>query len=346
MVKKMKKRSKEKIDLLSSPNKNLGSFNNRVTVALSGGVDSAVAALILKQKGFNVTAVFMKLNNFTKEDGAKRIAKEIGIPFKVIDLRKQFKEKIINYFIEEYRLGRTPNPCSLCNREIKFGLFSKFIDSDFLATGHYVKVKDGHLFKAKDCRKDQSYFLWKINSKILKKVIFPLSNYTKEQVKEIVKKNKLPINEKESQEVCFISGTTEKFLKKYIKEKKGDIIDKNGKVIGKHKGVWFYTIGQRRGIGLSGGPYWVIGKDIKKNRLIVSLKEKDLLSKEVFFANANWFRKDIKRLKAKIRYGHKGAFGVLDNNKFIFDRPQKAITKGQSIVFYNKSELIGGGIIK
>lgn len=345
----MKKRNSKKNDLLSCPDESLGSFNNfnnKVAVALSGGVDSAVSALILKNKGFDVTAVFMKLNKFSQEDGARKLAKEIGIPFKVIDLRKQFKEEIINYFIKEYKAGNTPNPCALCNQKIKFGIFLKELDTDFIATGHYAKVKDGYLYKAKDSKKDQSYFLWKLNPKTLKKVIFPLSNYTKEAVKKIAKENNLSINEKESQEVCFITEANNDFLKKYIKEEKGDIINKEGRIIGEHNGVWFYTIGQRRGIGLSGGPYWVIDKDVKRNRLIVSLEEKDLLSREVSFKNANWFRKDIKRVKAKIRYGHKGAFGVLDNNKFTFDRPQKAITKGQSIVFYNKSEVIGGGIIK
>ena len=345
----MMKKNNKNINLLSSPNESLGSFNNSVVVAFSGGVDSSVSALILKQKGFNVRAVFMKLDNFIeKEKIAKKVAKEIGIPFKVVDLRKYFKEKIINYFIEEYKLGNTPNPCVLCNKEIKFGLFLKELNADFIATGHYAKTKDGYLYKSKDSNKDQSYFLWKLNSKILKRVIFPLSNITKEEVKEIAKKNKLSTSKKESQEVCFIKEENNDFLKKYIKEKEGDIVNKDGSIIGKHKGVWFYTIGQRRGIGLSGGPYWVIDKDVKRNKLIVSSSEKDLFSKEVSFKNANWIRKvDFPlRIKAKIRYGHKGDFGVLNNNKFIFDRPQKAITKGQSIVFYNKLEVIGGGIIK
>lgn len=345
----MKRKNNKKNDLLNDPNESLGRFNNKVAVALSGGVDSAVSALILKNKGFDVTAIFMKLNNLTKEDKARKLAKEIGIPFKVLDLRKQFKEKIINYFIEEYRSGNTPNPCALCNKEIKFGLFLKEVNADFVATGHYAKTKDGYLYKAKDFKKDQSYFLWKLNSKTLKTVLFPLSNFTKEEVKKIAKENNLSIVGGESQEVCFISETNNEFLKKYIKEKEGDIINKKGEVIGKHSGVWFYTIGQRRGIGLSGGPYWVIDKDVKRNKLIVSLNEKDLFSKEVLFKNANWIRKvDFPiKVKAKIRYGHKGGFGVLlSNNKFTFDRPQKAITRGQSIVFYNKSELIGGGTIK
>ncbi|KUK49749.1 MAG: tRNA-specific 2-thiouridylase MnmA [Parcubacteria bacterium 33_209] len=343
----MKKRNNKNNDLLNGPNESLGRFN-KVAVALSGGVDSAVSALILKNKGFDVTAIFMKLNKFSKEDKARKLAKEIGVPFKVIDLRKEFKEKIIDYFIEEYKLGNTPNPCVICNKEIKFGLFLKEANADFIATGHYAKTKDGCLYKAKDPKKDQSYFLWKLNSKTLKKVIFPLSNFTKEEIKEIAKNNNLSIVGGESQEVCFISEANNEFLKKYIKEKKGDIINKKGEVIGKHSGVWFYTIGQRRGIGLSGGPYWVIDKDVKRNKLIVSLKEKDLFSKEVFLKNANWIKKvDFPiRVKAKIRYGHKGDFGVLNNNKFTFDKPQKAITRGQSIVFYNKSEVIGGGIIK
>jgi len=345
----MMKKNNNKINSLSGPNESLGSFNNSVVVAFSGGVDSSVSALILKNKGFNVRAVFMKLDNSTeKEKTAKKVAKEIGVPFEVIDLRKEFKEIIIDYFIKEYSVGNTPNPCVLCNKEIKFGLLLKKFNNDFLATGHYAKTKDGRLYKAKDRKKDQSYFLWKLNSKTLKKVIFPLSKMTKEDVKEIARKNKLPVSKKESQEICFIKETNNEFLKKYIKEKEGDIINKKGSTVGKHKGVWFYTIGQRRGIGLSGGPYWVIDKDVKRNKLIVSSNEKDLFSKDVSFKNANWIRKvDFPlRVKAKIRYGHKGDFGVLNNNKLVFDRPQKAITSGQSIVFYNKSEVIGGGIIK
>jgi len=335
----------------------LPKMNKKVVMAFSGGVDSSVASLILKNKGFEVVGVFMRLTNSPEtEKRAKSLAKEINIPLVVFDFRNDFKKKIINYFIDEYKKGITPNPCVLCNKEIKFGLFLKEalkMKPDFVSTGHYAKIlkKDNffHLYLSKDDKKDQSYFLWRLNQKQLKKVIFPLGDYKKEEIKEIAKKNKLSsFNFKESQEVCFAKEANDVFLKKNIKKKKGNIIDKKGKIIGSHEGVYFYTIGQRKGIGLSGGPYWVTNKNIKKNELIVSNNEKDLFRKEVFFKKANWItiRPDFPaRVKAKIRYGHIPAYGILSKNKIIFDKGQRAITKGQSIVFYNRKEVIGGGII-
>lgn len=329
-------------------------MSKKILIAFSGGVDSAVASLILKDKGYDVTAAFIRnTNSFLIEKKAKSLAKKIGISFLVFDFKKEFNDIVIKYFIEEYKKGLTPNPCVLCNKEIKFGLFLKKainMNFDFIATGHYASIKNGLINQARDLHKDQTYFLWRLNKKQISRIIFPLENYTKEEVRIIAKDKKIDsFVVSESQEICFIKSANEEFLRKNIKNKKGSIVDKNKNIIGYHDGIWFYTIGQRKGIGLSGGPYWVIDKNIKKNELIVSKSEKDLYLKEVLFKNANWTKKiDIgKRLKAKIRYGHKQAFGVLiSNNKFVFEKPQKSITKGQSIVFYNKKEVIGGGTIK
>jgi tRNA-specific 2-thiouridylase len=278
----------------------------------------------------------------------------MGIPFKVLDLRKEFKRKIVDCFIKGYKKGITPNPCVLCNKEIKFGLFLKEAEkmkADYFSTGHYAKVvkKGGifHLLKAKDLKKDQSYFLYRLSQKQLAKVVFPLSLYAKEEVRKIAKKNRIPsFSFPESQEVCFAGPG---FLKKKLGEKKGEIVDSKGNVLGKHSGLWFYTLGQRKGIGLGGGPYFVIGKNTKKNQLVVSKDERDLLGKEVKLENVNWISgKEPKlpiEINAKIRYGHKSALGVLRKNTFVFNKPQRAITPGQSIVFYKGNEALGGAII-
>jgi len=328
----------------------------KVAVAFSGGVDSSTSAFLLKKEGFEVTALFIKLFNSKElEDKARKLAKEIGIDFKIIDLRKEFKRRVIDYFIKSYKIGITPNPCVVCNKEIKFGLFLekvKKLKFDYFATGHYAKIlkkNDGlHLLKADDLRKDQSYFLYRLSQKQLAKVIFPLSNYTKEDVRKIAKKNKISsFGFTESQEVCFASDFVY-FFKKQLGEKNGETVDKKGKVLGCHNGLWFYTIGQRKGIGLSGGPYFVIKKDFKKNRLVVSKEEKDLLSRELKFGKVNWILKEPifpAKIKAKIRYGHNPASGILTKNKIVFNKPQRAITPGQSVVFYKGKEVIGGGII-
>jgi len=318
----------------------------KVICAISGGVDSAVAAALLKKQGFNVEGVFFKLadtNNFQAgEKRARKVAKILKIPFCILDLRKQFKKEVIDYFIKEYQAGRTPNPCVVCNKRIKFDWLLK-LGADLVATGHYAKTYNGKLFRAKDKNKDQSYFLWQLSQKQLKRILFPLGDYSKKEVRIMAKKLNLPVFEApESQEICF------KVPK--IKQKPGVIIDVQGKVLGKHQGLIFHTVGQRKGIGLPGGPFWVLDKDLKRNVLIVTDHEKDLLKKELSFKNVNWIS-DMKpklplRVKAKIRYRHKSAAGIIKkDNKFIFNQPQRAITPGQSIVFYRDQELLGGAII-
>ncbi len=369
---------------------------------MSGGVDSSVAAALLKRANFNVTGVFMKLyesSHFREsERRVRKIAKKLGIPFLVLDLRKEFKRKIINYFLKEYKRGRTPNPCVVCNKEIKFGLLLKKalgLDADFIATGHYArkcentnkdlncvkilrpaciamrsitgrsqnsdtKIQNYTLVRAKDKEKDQSYFLWQLGQKQLKHILFPIGDYTKRQVRQMAKEFDLPVLEaRESQEVCFIKKTTEEFLRKHLKTNPGPILEyyeNCSRSIGEHQGLWFYTIGQRKGIGLAGGPYYVLDKDVKNNALIVTKNEKHLEKKELIVKDVNWISNywsstPIVGIKAKIRYRSPvievEAIKKIAGRrcKVIFAKPQRAVTPGQSVVFYKGEKLLGGGII-
>jgi tRNA-specific 2-thiouridylase len=375
----------------------------KVLVLMSGGIDSSVAAALLKKEGFEVIGAFMKLANLPRFDAAKerakKVAKILKIPFYVFNLEKEFKKKIIDYFLKEYKAGNTPNPCVLCNKEIKFGLLLEralSLDADFVATGHYARKKEIRensclnscrfaILRAKDKNKDQSYFLWMLNQEQLKRILFPIGNYKREEVEKLAKEFKLPVlKAKKSVEICFIEKTVNEFLKKYLKKKSGLIVEKiSGKnqkkhsnilqnvrtldgyrILGKHEGLWFYTIGQRKGIGLSGGPFWVLEKDLEKNLLIVTRNEKDLLKGELFCKNVNWISgrepKLPLKVKAKIRYrqeladatiyptfAHLRKCANIKNKiyKVIFKKPQRAITPGQSVVFYKGEEVLGGGII-
>ena len=369
-------------------------MRKKVICAISGGLDSSVAAALLKRAGFDVIGVFMKFWSEPGKDGiigasnrccspeaeirARKVAKILKIPFYIFDFSREFKEKIVDHFLEGYKKGITPNPCVLCNKEIKFGLLLEKalkLDADFLATGHYArkiedkKSKVQKLLMAKDKEKDQSYFLWMLNQKQLKRILFPIGDYTREEVKNLARKFKLPVLKvKKSVELCFIQTTIKDFLKKYLKEKPGKIVDTKGKVIGQHQGLWFYTIGQRKGIGLPGGPYYVLDKDIKKNLLIVTRNEKDLYKKELVAENINWISgrepQFPLKIKAKIRYlspltsaiieptfSHLRKYENVERRekfkecKVIFEEPQRAITPGQSVVFYKGKEVLGGGII-
>lgn len=350
--------------------------NKKVAVAMSGGVDSSVAVALLKRAGFNVSGVFVKFWSASQgnrlvggwnrccsleaENRARKVAKILNIPFYVFNLEKEFKKRIVDYFLKESKKGLTPNPCVVCNKEIKFGLLLEKalkMNADFIATGHYVCLgKGGKLLRAEDREKDQSYFLWQLNQKQLKRVLFPIGGYERKEVEILAKKLKLPFNGvKKSQEICFIPETAEDFLKRYFKSKPGKIIDSKGKILGRHQGLWFYTIGQRKGIKLPGGPYYVLHKDLKKNILIITKKGKDLLKKELTCRNVNWLsgRQPELPLKAsvKIRYRQKPALATIierlknKNYQLIFIKPQRAITPGQSAVFYKGQEVLGGGII-
>lgn len=324
----------------------------KIIVAMSGGVDSSVAAALLKRAGFNIKGVFLKLYDSPRfregEKRAKKIAKMLKIPIRVLDLRKEFKKKVINYFLEDYRLGRTPNPCVVCNKEIKFKFLLKKaqeVGAGSVATGHYARLRQDKLLRAKDKEKDQSYFLWQLSQEQLKRVLFPVGGYTKEEVKTLARKFKLPVFEApESQEVCFEFS---------LQQNPGPIRCATSEVagLGRHQGLAFYTIGQRKGIKLAGGPFWVLDKNIKKNLLIVTKNEKDLYKKELIFEKANWISgktpKFPIKVKAKIRYRHQPVRAILvSSRKLIFNRAQRAITPGQSVVFYCGQELLGGGIIK
>ncbi len=317
---------------------------------MSGGVDSAVAAALLIEKGFQVNAVYLNLtNDSASAKAAKKIAAFLKIPFSVIDLRKEFKNKVIDSFIAELKKGNTPNPCVVCNKEIKFGIIDN-MKADYLATGHYTAIKHGcRLFTARDKAKDQSYFLWALKQKQLKRILFPLQNHTKAEVKKMAKKfGLLKLIRSESQEICFIPNSISDFLKKYLSQKPGDIVDSENKIIGQHKGLASYTIGQRKMIGLSGGPYYVLAKNLRKNRLIVTKKEQELKKNELTIKNVSWLSKIPKmplKCKARIRYRSKLCSCVVNQKKVVFIKAQKAITKGQSIVFYSGSEVLGGGII-
>jgi len=335
----------------------------KVVVGMSGGVDSAVAAGLLQSGGFEVEGFFARLLAGKTEDEkrAAAVCEKLKIPFRVFDLRKEFKKIIIDKFVSDTKKGLTPNPCVACNKEIKFGLlFAKAMEmgADYVATGHYCnikKTKDGiyHLFKGKDKEKDQSYFLWRLKQKQLKKIIFPLGVFEKSEVKNLAKAWDLPIKENsESQDVCFAGGDMVSFLQKNLGKNPGDVVEFETKEkIGKHDGLWFYTIGQRKGIGLSGGPFYVFAKNFAKNELIVSLNKPKFGN--IKLRGVNWISGTVPdmplKIKAKIRYRGKEAVALLDKKSgacvLEFTRAQAASAPGQSAVLYRGNELIGGGVI-
>ncbi|KKQ93725.1 MAG: tRNA-specific 2-thiouridylase MnmA [candidate division CPR2 bacterium GW2011_GWC1_39_9] len=336
----------------------------KVIVAMSGGVDSSVAAFLLKKDGHDVVGITMRLftleecNNGTVEE-ARKVADQIGVEHHKINLSKEFEEEVIKDFVKEYENGHTPNPCVKCNKTIKFGYLLQQIDNfeaDYLATGHYARISGGNLFKGKDERKDQSYFLYGIKKENLSKIMFPVGNLTKDEVRSIAVKENLVVAKKpESQEICFIPDNDyPSFLKKHLDKVRimpGLILDIHGKEIGAHKGLPFYTIGQRRGIDVAGGePKYVIKIDVAKNSITVG-DEKDLEKGEVEAGNLNWLSetKESFKAKAKIRYNMAeiSGKGKIDGDKvyFKFDKPVRAVTPGQSIVFYDGDKVLGGGII-
>lgn len=361
--------------------------SRKVICAMSGGVDSSVSAALLKKAGYNTIGVFMKCwanapcSAEEDEKWARRAAAKIGIPFYSVDLVGEYEKRVFNYFISEYKAGRTPNPDVMCNREIKFGVFYDWavneLGADYVATGHYARLrntkayayteKDSHirkkcvfpsLLRGIDSNKDQSYFLWAVPRLKFQNVIFPVGGYLKPKVRMMARRFGLPNAErKDSQGICFVGKVNfGVFLRRYIEDKPGKIVNGEGEVIGKHRGLHYYTIGQRQGIQIGGGqPYYVAKKDYKKNTLIVAREYAgELFYEHLIASDVNWIAPKPELpfySKAKIRYRHSDQDAIIKSedahgNLYItFPQPQRAVTPGQSIVFYREDELIGGGII-
>lgn len=351
----------------------------KIAVAMSGGVDSSVTAALLKKEGHDITGVTMLLSPFSREknngnppfrDGvtdARKVAEKLGIPHHVFDLRDDFRRIVIADFCREYSRGRTPNPCILCNPEIKFGRLrekARELGADYLATGHYARIekdeKSGKflLKKGKDRLKDQSYFLCRLTQEQLAHTFFPLGGMTKVEVRQIAKKLGLPTATRlESQEICFISDDNyAAFLKEYLNQeiKPGPILDSSGKVLGQHQGIPFYTVGQRKGLGIAAkSSLYVTAIDAEKNAIIVGTKP-ETFSNGMEADNINWISGDWPELPAKmkamIRYRHPGVEATIssEDQKRIFVKfaePQSAVTPGQTVVFCDGDTVSGGGTI-
>ncbi len=340
-------------------------MKKRVLIGMSGGVDSSVAASLLKKR-YEVIGIHLKMAcALSTEKPARSTASKLDIPFYSLNLKKEFEKKVIDYFIREYSKGCTPNPCIVCNKEIKFKALlkkAKELKADYIATGHYAKVaynkkrKRYLLKKGRDKKKDQSYVLCGLDQKQLKHTLFPLANFTKEEVKEKAKELGIH-NRPSSQEICFVPNTDyHRFLKKRMSTdrlKGGLIVDRGGEVLGKHKGIAFYTIGQRRGLGIATGkPLYIVAIDSGRDVIVVGSGE-EILRDELIAKDVNWvaidrLKKSIKA-RAKIRYQHREAEATvipLSNGvKVKFKRPQRAITPGQAVVFYDKNIVLGGGWI-
>ena len=334
----------------------------RVLVGISGGVDSAVTAYLLKQKGYEVVGIYMKMHEGPHEENLQKIeylSKKIGFTYVVEDVREEFRKEVYEYFVKSYEEGATPNPCAMCNRQIKFGIFMKFLDKyncEKAATGHYVRCDGEFLYEAKDKNKDQSYFLFAIKKDILPKLIFPLGDYLKDDVKKIASEIGLEnlAKGKESQDICFIDNSYIDVLKIHFNpDRPGKVVDKRGKKIGTHKGYAHYTIGQRKGFRLfkSHKPQYVIGIDAKTNTLIVGDKE-DLAKKKVFLKGVNLFIDEkVFECEAKVRYRAPKIPAVVrmeSKSKAVvsFKEGVIGVAKGQACVFYVGEKLLGGGWIR
>jgi len=350
---------------------------------MSGGVDSGVAAALLVKGGYQCTAFHMHLwSEVTKDkrfenkccsteslEAARKTAHQLGISFQVIDFSKIFKKQVVDYFLEAYGSGLTPNPCVFCNKFIKFGALLDYVlklDFDYLATGHYVRTENGHLLMGKDKAKDQSYFLYNLKPKQLAYLLFPVGGYQKKEVVGMAKKWQLPVAHRpESQEICFLPENDYRpFLKRQIPQKiiPGEVVDKERGVIGKHQGLPLYTIGQRHGFEIRvkereskrAGiipPYYVIGKNIKNNQLIVGFG-REAEKKEFEVKQASWINPLTQNfLKCQVRIRHQGSLlgAKVEKQKtklrVILDESERGIAPGQAVVFYQGEKVLGGGLI-
>lgn len=355
----------------------------RVVVGMSGGVDSSVSALLLKEQGYDVVGVFMKNWDDTDDSGVctatedfedvKRVADKIGIPYYSINFEKEYWNKVFEYFLSEYKRGRTPNPDIMCNKEIKFKSFLDFamkLDADYIAMGHYAKTvtdENGvvHMMRPKDGNKDQTYFLSQVTQEQLKKAIFPLADLSKPQVRMIAEQAGLATaKKKDSTGICFIGERNFKnFLSEFLPAMGGNIVTSDGRIVGKHSGLMYYTIGQRSGLGLGGNqsscaPWFVVGKNLQKNELIVEQGyDSDLLyassldASEVSFFTGLPSNDTTIHCTVKFRYRQPDVAVTMNYNKanntvhVEFDELARAVTPGQAIVFYDGEECLGGAII-
>ena len=346
-------------------------IHKKVFVGMSGGVDSSVTAMILQDQGYDVTGVYMKnwsedLPGFPcpwRDDylDAKRVAVQLGIEFKLYDFENDYKQKVVDYMVSEYKAGKTPNPDIMCNQEVKFKLFLKTAledGADFIATGHYAITRNGSLYRAKDENKDQTYFLYRVDSSALEKVIFPLGDLTKPEVRQLAEKNHLATaSKKESMGICFVGKVGIKdFLSRYIDDKPGEIINQKGQRVGRHDGAIFYTIGQRHGLDVGGGlPYYVTAKDINKNIVFVTtdIDDKKLWQDELVLTDTHWINNPPNQddiLTVRIR--HRGPLEQIekliiqnDSVSLKLNKPVRSACPGQSAVIYDQDRVVGGGII-
>jgi tRNA-uridine 2-sulfurtransferase len=353
--------------------------NTRVIIGMSGGVDSSVAALLLKEQGYEVIGVFMKNWDEKDENGlcsaeedyedVRRVCDQIGIRYYTVNFVKEYWDRVFTYFLEEYKKGRTPNPDVMCNKEIKFKAFLDYamkVGAHYIATGHYARVDfeggEYRMLRGVDSNKDQTYFLCTLGQHALSKTLFPIGHLTKPQVREIAAKANLrTAAKKDSTGVCFIGERNFKnFLSNYLPAQSGKIMSLDGQILGKHDGLMYYTLGQRKGLGIggigTGEPWFVIDKDLEKNILYVAQGENNpaALSYGLEAVQLHWVSDSIPegiiKCTAKFRYRQKDQGITVINREnrcctVIFDEPQKAITPGQAVVFYQGEQCLGGGII-